>query len=92
MVLGTILFHTIFISDLNDGAEYILRKLTDGTTMGGVADTPKGCGAIQRDLNRLKEWADRKFNKEKCEVLHVGGTTPCTSTCWKAAWQKKAWW
>lgn len=35
-----------------------------------------------------------KFNREKCKVLHWGGTTPGTSICWglaswKAALQKK---
>lgn len=34
-----------------------------------------------------------KFNKEKCEVLHGGGISPCSFTCWgltgwKAAWQR----
>ena len=60
MLLGPILFNVIFVSDLKDGAEYILRKITDGTKLGGAADTPKGCAAIQRDLNRPKEWADRE--------------------------------
>lgn len=94
LVLGPILFCVIVISDLNDGAEYILRKFTDGTKLGGVADIPKGCAAVQRDLNRPKEWTDRnfmKFNKGKRTVLHLGGTAPCTSMCWKATWQKGAW-
>jgi len=48
------------------------NKFVDDTKLGGVADTPKGCVTIQRDLDRLDKWADRnlmKFSKEKCQVL-----------------------
>lgn len=33
-----------------------------------------GRAAIQRDLNRLEEWASRKVSKfnNKCQVLHLG--------------------
>ncbi|KAK4807033.1 hypothetical protein QYF61_000362 [Mycteria americana] len=69
---GPILFN-VLINDLDDG------EFADDTKLGGVADTPEGCAAIQRDLDRLEKWAGRslvRFSKGKCKVLHLGRNNP----------------
>lgn len=64
-ILLPVLFK-IFVNDLSDGTQCTICKFTYDTKLGGVAGTPCGRAAFQRDLNRLEEQDSRnvmEFNE-----------------------------
>ena len=57
------------------GIDCSLTKFTDDTKLGDCFDLLEDRKALQRDLDRLDRLAEincMRFNKAKCQVLHLG--------------------
>ena len=76
-VLGRKLFN-IFISYFNRGFMCTLSKFVDDTKVWRMDNTPEGWDAIQRDLDRLEQWAQKNL----MSLASGSKQPPLTSTSW----------
>lgn len=57
-----------FISNIDIGTKCILSKSEENTQLSGTVGTPEGSETIQKNLDKLKNWAYEnlmRFNKAK---------------------------
>ena len=61
------------------GPEDVLSKFADDTKLGGAVASTEGGEGLQRDVDKLENWASTncmKYNKNKCQILHLGRVNP----------------
>ena len=80
-VLGPVCF-IIFINDLDEVLQLVngfVYKFADDTKYGRIIRTDADQALMQRDIDRLMEWAERwqmDFNAKKCKIMHIGNQNP----------------
>ena len=72
----------IFINDLDavvDLVDGFISKFADDTKYGRKIRCENDRIAMQRDIDRLMEWAEvwqMQFNAKKCKIIHFGAKNP----------------
>ena len=85
-VLGPTLF-VIFINDLDEVVDLVdgfISKFADDTKYGRIIRNENDRIAMQKDIDRLLEWADlwqMEFNAKKCKIMHFGRRNPQYNYC-----------
>lgn len=72
---GTGTFQCLYYNDMDSGIECTVSKFADDTKVNGAVHMFGGRDIVQRDLEKLEEWAQMnfmKFSKVKCKALHLG--------------------
>ena len=71
---------SIFISDADRRITRTLNKFMNNTKIHGLVDTQEGWDAIQRDLDRLEQWA--QVNLMRSNKSTWVEAIPTTNTNW----------
>ena len=77
-VLGLVPFN-VFINDIDSRIVRTVSEFADDAKLCGAVSTPGGQEVIQRDLDRLEQWAQlniMRFNRPKCKILYLGDSNP----------------
>lgn len=82
---------------VDNGAECALSKFADDTELGGLADMPEGCAAIQRDTDSLEE--PQEVQQKEFQIPPPEDIQPQQFMCqyelgagsWRAALPKRPW-
>ncbi len=72
-VVGPVLF-LIYVNDLDDGLTCKVSKFAEDTKIASKVISTLDKEFLQRDLDKLSNWAHEwqmKFNVEKCKVMHI---------------------
>ena len=68
----------VYINDLPDVVQNIVKLFADDTKLYAVVNEEKQQISLQNDIDSLLKWSDRwllKFNKSKCKHIHLGPNT-----------------
>ena len=71
------LLSNVSVNDLHAGLEDVLSKFADDTKLGGAVASTQGGEALQRDVDKLENWASTNCMRyNKCLILHLGRHNP----------------
>ena len=73
-VLGPVLF-LVYVNDITNNLESTASLFADDAKIYRTLQTVDDTEALQRDMERLREWSDEwllTFNTDKCKTMHIG--------------------